>query len=54
MKYVVSGMVGKTKFSKEVEAKSERHASALVKAKFGADQGVNGATVKITEIKKAK
>lgn len=54
MKYIVSGTVKSKKFSKEIEAKSEKHARQLTIVKFGSSQRVKATSIKITEIKKAK
>lgn len=56
MKFSVSGVLeipnGKRKFSREVEAKSERHAKELVYSDFGSKNGVNRNRVKIEKVSK--
>lgn len=52
-KYIVSGTVrGKSKFSIEVEAKSESHAERLALTKVGSAQGAKATMVLITGVKK--
>lgn len=56
MKFSVSGIVeipnGKRNFTREVEAKSERHAKEKVFAEFGSANGVNRNKVKIESVSK--
>ncbi len=52
-KYTVSGTVGgRTKFSIEVEAKSERHAERLAVTKMGSTRGAKATAISITGVKK--
>ncbi len=56
MKFTVSGTVdipnGTRKFSKEVEAKSERHAKDVVYSLFGSSNGVKRNKVRIESVSK--
>lgn len=56
MKFKVDGKikVGSEQrvFTKEVEAKSENHATELIYALFGAQNGIKRVNIKISEIKK--
>lgn len=56
MKFNVSGIVeipnGKRKFSKEVDAESEKHAKELVYSIFGSQNGINRKKVKIESVSK--
>jgi ribosomal protein L20A (L18A) len=55
-KYAVSGTVvipnGTRTFAKEVEAQSANHATDMVKALFGSQNGVNRNKVKIDKVEK--
>lgn len=51
-RYSVSGTIRKgTKFSMEVEAKSEKHAAELAVVKIGSAQGLKATAVRITQVK---
>ncbi len=58
MKFTVNGTVdipnGKRKFSKEVEAKSEKHAKDVTYALIGSVNGVNRKKVKIESVAKVQ
>ncbi len=56
MKYVVTGMIRKekSKFAKEVDAKSEKHAKDLVLSFFGSKHGIKRAGIEINGVKPAK
>lgn len=57
MRFTVSGRIelpnGARPFSKEVDAKSEKHARELVYSLFGSVNGVNRGKVKIESVAKA-
>ena len=50
-RYEATGIAGATKFTKEVSAKSERHARHTIYSLFGAANGLKRPQVKITAIK---
>lgn len=56
MKYVVTGEIKKdhTKFSREVEAKSEKHAKDMVSSFFGSKHGTKRRWISIISVKQAK
>ncbi len=58
MKFTVNGTVeipnGKRAFSKEVEAKSEKHAKEMVYSLFGSQNGLNRNKIRIVGVVKVK